>query len=38
MLLTARQKKILQWIIEEYVRTAEPVGSKALASLDDFTY
>ena len=38
MLLTARQKKILQWIVEEYVRTAEPVGSKALASLDDFTY
>ena len=37
-MLTARQKKILQWIVEEYVRTAEPVGSKVLANLDDFTF
>ena len=37
-MLSARQKKILQWIVEEYVRTAEPVGSKVLADLDDFTF
>ena len=35
-MLTSRQNKILKWIIEEYVRTAEPVGSKALASLPEF--
>ena len=35
-MLTSRQLKVLKWIIEEYVRTAEPVGSKALASLPEF--
>lgn len=29
-MITERQKKILKAIVEEYVRTAEPVGSKAL--------
>lgn len=35
-MLTSRQKKILKWIVEEYVRTAEPVGSKTLAALPEF--
>jgi heat-inducible transcriptional repressor len=35
-MLSLRQKKVLKWIIEEYVRTAEPVGSKALAGLPEF--
>ena len=29
--ITERQKKILTAVVEEYIRTAEPVGSKALA-------
>ncbi|MDD4212104.1 MAG: heat-inducible transcriptional repressor HrcA [Bacilli bacterium] len=37
-MLSPRQKKVLKWIVEEYVRTAEPVGSKSLASLPDFGY
>ena len=31
MELSERQKKILQAIVEEYIRTAEPVGSKSIA-------
>ncbi|HEY9722425.1 MAG TPA: heat-inducible transcriptional repressor HrcA [Oscillatoriaceae cyanobacterium] len=31
MLLTARQQQILRALIEDYVSTAEPVGSRALA-------
>ena len=31
MELTDRKKKILSAVIEEYIRTAEPVGSKAIA-------
>jgi len=34
-MLSDRQKKILKLIIEEYVKTAEPVGSKFLAQLPD---
>lgn len=34
--LTTRQSQILKYIVEEYVRTTEPVGSKALASLPEF--
>ncbi len=30
--LTPRKKKILAAVIEEYIRTAEPVGSKAIAA------
>ncbi len=30
-MLTERRKKLLQFIIDEYVTTAQPVGSKALA-------
>ncbi len=37
-MISPRQKKVLKWIVEEYVRTAEPVGSKSLASLPDFGY
>ncbi len=33
MELTARQKKILRAIVDSYIQTAEPVGSKALASM-----
>ena len=35
MELSDRKKKILKAIIEEYIDSAEPVGSKALASLMD---
>lgn len=35
MELTERRRNILKAIVENYVRTAEPVGSKALASLPD---
>lgn len=37
-MISERQLKILNWIVEEYVRTAEPVGSKTLSSLPDFQY
>ena len=30
--ITERQKKILKAIVEEYVKTAEPVGSKSLVT------
>ncbi|HEY8445221.1 MAG TPA: heat-inducible transcriptional repressor HrcA [Bacilli bacterium] len=35
-MLTERQEQILIKIVEEYVRTAEPVGSKVLATLPEF--
>ena len=35
MELSARKKKILAVVIEEYIRTAEPVGSKAIANTAD---
>ncbi len=35
-MITSRQRKVLKWIIEEYVRTTEPVGSKFLAALPEF--
>ena len=37
-MLSNRQKKILKWIVEEYVRTIEPVGSKLLANNPEFDY
>ena len=37
-MLSERQLKILNWIVEEYVKTAEPVGSKTLSSLPEFQY
>ena len=30
--LTDRKKQILKVVVEDYIRTAEPVGSKAIAS------
>ena len=35
MELTERKKKILRAVVESYIRTAEPVGSKALMELAD---
>ena len=32
MELTDRKKQILKVVVEDYVRTAEPVGSKAIAA------
>ena len=33
MELSERKKKILRAVVESYIETAEPVGSKALTSL-----
>ena len=33
--ISSRKKKILAAVIEEYIRTAEPVGSKAIATSAD---
>lgn len=38
MELTERKKKVLQAIVEQYIRTAEPVGSKAIADLPGLGY
>ena len=38
MELTERKKKVLRSIVELYIRTAEPVGSKAIAELPDMNY
>jgi heat-inducible transcriptional repressor len=35
--LTKRQETILKLIVEEYVKTAEPVGSKSLTTFLDFS-
>ena len=35
-MITNRQKLILKAIVEEYVRTAEPVGSKTLVEMPEF--
>lgn len=35
MELTERQKRILRAIVENYIRTAEPVGSKAIAAMPE---
>ena len=37
-MISERQLKILKWVVEEYVRTAEPVGSKSLANQPNFDY
>ena len=36
--LTARQKQILRAIVDHYVRTAEPVGSKTIAEMADMNF
>ena len=38
MELTERKKKVLRSIVDLYIRTAEPVGSKAVAELPDMNY
>lgn len=37
-MLSLRQKRILKWIVEEYVRTAEPIGSKTLTTIPDLAF
>ena len=38
MEMTERKKKVLRSVVELYIRTAEPVGSKAIAELPDMKY
>ena len=38
MELTERKRKVLRCIVDLYIRTAEPVGSKAIAQLPDMNY
>ncbi len=38
MELTERQKKILRAVVDSYVSTAEPVGSKAIAAQPDMNF
>ena len=38
MELTERKKKVLRSVVELYIRTAEPVGSKAITELPDMQY
>lgn len=38
MELTPRKKRVLQCIVDLYIRTAEPVGSKAIAEMPDMNY
>ena len=38
MELTDRKKKVLRSIVDLYIRTAEPVGSKAIAELPDMGF
>ena len=38
MEMTERQKKVLRSIVDLYIRTAEPVGSKAIAAMPDMQY
>ena len=38
MELTERKKKVLRTVVDLYIRTAEPVGSKAIAAMPDMDY
>ena len=38
MELTERKKKVLRSVVDLYIRTAEPVGSKAITELPDINY
>lgn len=38
MELTERKKKVLRCIVDLYIRTAEPVGSKAISELPDMNF
>ena len=38
MELTERKKKVLRSVVDLYIRTAEPVGSKAITELPDMKF
>ena len=38
MEMTERKKKVLRSVVDLYIRTAEPVGSKAITELPDINY
>ena len=38
MELSERKKKVLRSVVDLYIRTAEPVGSKAITELPDMKY
>ena len=38
MELSDRKKKVLRSVVDLYIRTAEPVGSKAITELPDMKY
>ena len=38
MELTDRKKKVLRCIVDLYIRTAEPVGSKAIAEMPEMNF
>ena len=38
MKMTERKKKVLRSVVDLYIRTAEPVGSKAITELPDMKY
>ena len=38
MEMTERKKKVLRSVVDLYIRTAEPVGSKAITALPDMQY
>ena len=38
MELTERRKKVLRCVVDLYIRTAEPVGSKAVSEMPDMKY
>ena len=38
MELTERKKKVLRSVVDLYIRTAEPVGSKAITEMPDMNY
>ena len=38
MELSERKKKVLRSVVDLYIRTAEPVGSKAISALPDMNY
>ena len=38
MEMTERKKKVLRSVVDLYIRTAEPVGSKAITELPDMNY
>ena len=38
MELSERKKKVLRCVVELYISTAEPVGSKAVAQMPDMKY